>query len=473
MTRLKITQSTLQDILLLKSKNKDVATIAREVDLNRMQVAAILAHETMRLGAEPPAEVTSLAAERSEGAAAETDYWVSESSRPRVVGRESTRVVEDEPKDEPVGGIYVGDDIDLENPATWEPVSSQNPHLMIMGESGSGKTYAAQCLVAELAQAGLPSIVFDYGQSFELGDLEEAFTKCCNPQEFPIGEQGLALNPLEIAPPDVKGPNQVATRLADVFDATFQLGDIQRKVLIDATLHVYRQSGIIPEDPKTWKNRPPNVRLLQDGIDAIAADKQNANARSAAGLSARLTNFFMLASFTDEMWSWDQLIDDPEQRVNILQFRGLEGKTRRVLVEMLLWHLFFHLKGHGQSPLRVFCVLDEAHHLSFRESGPLSALLREARKFGLGIIFASQQPEDFSPVAYSNSASKLIFQTSDPKLKVSKILAGKVDNFDRPEEIRDAIGTLKRGNALFITRNRGHLVHVADFPKRSTLWQHQ
>ena len=46
-----------------------------------------------------------------------------------------------------------------------------NPHLMIMGESGSGKTYAVQCLVAELAQRKVPSILFDYGQSFELQHL--------------------------------------------------------------------------------------------------------------------------------------------------------------------------------------------------------------------------------------------------------------------------------------------------------------
>jgi DNA helicase HerA-like ATPase len=181
----------------------------------------------------------------------------------------------------------------------------------------------------------------------------------------------------------------------------------------------------------------------------------------------------MLASFRPGKWSWDELIENKAARVHVLQFRGLEGKTQRVLVEVLLWHLFFHLKSHGQQSLRVFLVLDEAHHLSFRETGPLNGLLREARKFGLGIIFASQQPEDFSPVAYSNSASKLVFQTSDPKLKVSKFLAGKVENFNRPEEIRDAIGGLPRGEALFITRNRGLRVRIADFAKRTTLWQHR
>ena len=473
----KIPQATVQEILRLHSQNRDAAAIAQTLNLHRMEVAAILAHERIRSRrGQGPRELVSVATNLAERVGAETDSWLGESTRAPIAKRQHTPRSAIGHADEKLSGVYVGDEVDLDTPATWEPTNAQrvqNPHLMIMGESGSGKTYAAQCLVAELAHSGIPSIIFDYGQSFELDAVDPAFRKYCDPKEYAIGEKGLALNPLEISPQDSRGPNQVATRIADVFDATFQLGDIQRKVLVDAVISVYRQAGIVTENPKTWSKQPPNIRLLQDAIDELAVNKQYPNQRSAAGLGARLTNFFMLAAFRDEKWSWDDLIDDPVRRVNILQFRGLEGKTQRVLVEMLLWHLFFHLKAHGQNTLRVFCVLDEAHHLSFRENGPINSLLREARKFGLGIIFASQQPEDFNPVAYSNSASKLIFQTSDPKLKVSRFLAGKAENFEKPEEIRDVIGTLEQGHALLITKNRGHVVHIADFPKRSTLWQHQ
>jgi hypothetical protein len=183
--------------------------------------------------------------------------------------------------------------------------------------------------------------------------------------------------------------------------------------------------------------------------------------------------FFMLSSFRSdgETWSWDALLNDAKHKVHILQFRGLEGKTQRVLVELLLWHLFFYLKSHGQSGLRLYAVLDEAHHLSFRESGPVDSLLREARKFGLGLVFASQQPEDFSPAAYSNSASKLIFQTTDPTLRVSKFLAAKCANYTAPEEISQIISVLRQGEAFFITKNRGYVIKLADFKKRATLWR--
>jgi hypothetical protein len=225
---------------------------------------------------------------------------------------------------------------------------------------------------------------------------------------------------------------------------------------------------------QSWRKSPPSVRALRDAIDDLAADKQNyPSYKNAAGLSARLATFFMLAAFRtdDAQWSWERLIHDKASLVHILQFRGLEGKTQRVLVELLLWHLFYHLKSQGQKPLHVFCVLDEAHHISFRENGPMNALLREARKFGIGLIFASQQPEDFSPVAYSNSASKLIFQTSDPTLKISRYLTSKSSNFNRSENIRDIISELKQGEAFFMTKNRGYTVRIADLATRATMWK--
>jgi DNA phosphorothioation-dependent restriction protein DptH len=343
---------------------------------------------------------------------------------------------------------------------------------MIMGESGSGKTYAVQCLVAELAQRKVPSILFDYGQSFELQHLDPAFKKFAGIREHLIGEEGLPINPLQIFTTDTQGPKSVATRVSDVFDVAFHLGDIQRKVVIDAIRSAFEKAGISESNSSTWTKDLPTLLALQNVLEEMSGNKEYPNWKNAGGVAARLMTFFMLTSFRSdaEKWSWDSLLKDSKHKVHVLQFRGLEGKTQRVLVELLLWHLFFYLKSTGQSPLRLYCVLDEAHHLSFREGGPVDLLLREARKFGLGIMFASQQPEDFSPPAFSNSASKLVFQTSDPTLKVSKRLATKCSNYSSPEDIREVISVLPQGRAFFITKNRGHVVALADFKKRATLW---
>ncbi len=467
----KVPQSVAKLIFELADQ-KEPAEIAQILNLKKVQVSTLLAYNKQLQ------TKTHEAAERSEVELPEpieaAEIEVEPPKKVTVKAKEAS-TEEDEEETAKDHGVYVGDDADYGDAIYWNPQdagAAMNPHLMIMGESGSGKTYAVQCLVAELAQRKVPSILFDYGQSFELQHLDPAFKKFAGIREHLIGEEGLPINPLQIFATDTQGPKSVATRVSDVFDAAYHLGDIQRKVVIDAIRSAFDKACISETDSTTWTKDLPTLLALQNVLEEMSANKEYSNYKNAGGVAARLMTFFMLTSFRSdiEKWSWDSLLTDAKHKVHVLQFRGLEGKTQRVLVELLLWHLFFFLKSSGQHPLRLYCVLDEAHHLSFREGGPTDYLLREARKFGLGIIFASQQPQDFSPPAFSNSASKLVFQTSDPTLKVSKLLSSKCSNYSSPEDIKEVISVLPQGRAFFITKNRGHVVALADFRKRATLW---
>jgi len=193
----KLSDSVVRDILRLAAENKDAATIAQILDLHRLEVTAIMHFQERRTNkgstnasfdsrAEEPPSVAPTRTQDSEPV--ETAFEPAPDLSTHR-GRIDTEVVEGNA----ASGLYLGDDVELDTPVWWEPSNSrvvQNPHLMIMGESGSGKTYAAQCLVAEMAQAGIPSIIFDYGQSFELEALERPFIKYCNPTEHRIGEEG-------------------------------------------------------------------------------------------------------------------------------------------------------------------------------------------------------------------------------------------------------------------------------------------
>lgn len=477
----KISEVVAREVVRLHESQTDPSDIAQQLNLKEAQVAAIIAYSRFQ-------SAEGQSALRNEGVRQSRDREIEEDSdRSTIVEEyvsvsEPTRSVEepsehsdDEDEEEQDQGIFVGNDIDYSGSLYWNPEDADavnNPHMMIVGESGSGKTYATLCLTAELAHRGLPTIIFDYAQGFELEQLEEIYKKYIRVQEFRIGEEGISLNPLQIFPKDIKGPLSVATRVSDVFDAVYHLGHIQTKVLIEAIIATFEKAGILPGDSASWKRDPPNFAHLQQTLDEFASDKAYANTKNAMTLSARLMPFFMLSSFgsTGRTWSWEGLFADPEFKVHVLQFRGLEGKTQNVTLEILLWHLFFYLKSHGKSKLRIYIVLDEAHHLSFREGGPIDLLLREARKFGLGVIFASQQPEDFSQVAFDNTASKLVFQTADPTLKVSRFISAKCSSYDSPESIREVISVLKQGDALFVTQNNGYQVRIADLRTRATLW---
>ena len=120
---------------------------------------------------------------------------------------------------------------------------------------------------------------------------------------------------------------------------------------------------------------------------------------------------FVFNTFQDNGLSldWQDMLDSRD-RVFVIQLQGLEHSLERAVTEFLLWNLIGFVESVGPGPVRCFVILDEAHKLAFVPGSPTEKLLREGRKFGLGLILASQQPEDFSRVAFANTATKMVFQ---------------------------------------------------------------
>jgi DNA phosphorothioation-dependent restriction protein DptH len=156
--------------------------------------------------------------------------------------------------------------------------------------------------------------------------------------------------------------------------------------------------------------------------------------------------------------------------VFILQLKGLEQSLERAVTEFLLWNFIGYIEALGPSPLRCFIVLDEAHKLSFERGSPVEKLLREGRKFGLGLILASQQPEDFSPVAFANTATKIVFQVGDERSKISRQLHRKIRNAHSFAELYQIITKLPRGWSYIVTENIGRVVRIASFRDRTKRW---
>lgn len=146
--------------------------------------------------------------------------------------------------------------------------------------------------------------------------------------------------------------------------------------------------------------------------------------------------------------------------------KGLEHTLERAVTEFLLWNLIGYMESLGPGKLRCFVVRVEAHKLSFDEGSPVERILREGRKFGLALILSSQQPEDSSTVAFSNTTTKIVFQVSDPIGAISRRLAQNAGNLSSPKELAEAIQILRRGMAVVVANNYASTVQITPFPER-------
>ena len=373
-----------------------------------------------------------------------------------------------------VAPVLVGTDAQGEE-VHWNPDphgGSANPHVLILGESGFGKTYTVSCLLAELAQQNIPSIVFDYGQGFTLRAAPKPFVQHANPVEIEASRDGVDINPLQIFPSDLHGPVNVAQRVADTFARVYpQIGVQQHAVLRQAILDVMADVGIQLDAPDSWDRDLPAFDSLRQKLATYANGPNNAQRRFADSVASHISTVFVFNTFrpNGQKLAWFAMTR-PAARSFILQLNGLEHSLERAVTEFLLWNFVGFMQSLGPGPLRCFVVLDEAHKLSFDRGSPVEKLLREGRKFGIGVILASQQPEDFSPVAFANTATKIVFQISDERSVVSRQLHRKIRNSHSFAQLFELITKLPRGCAYVVTENVGRVVRIQSFEERALRW---
>ena len=74
-------------------------------------------------------------------------------------------------------------------------------------------------------------------------------------------------------------------------------------------------------------------------------------------------------------------------------------------------------------------VIDEAHKLSYDDT--LTELIREARKYGVGILLASQSVKDFDRIVFDMVGTKVALQLEGDDAKVMAENLGLTDKNDR------------------------------------------
>jgi hypothetical protein len=304
------------------------------------------------------------------------------------------------------------------------PLESLRRHTVIFAGSGSGKTVLIRRLVEECARQGVSAIVLDPNNDLaRLGDpwpetpsgwgpgdderasdyLEHTDVTIWTPRV--VSGRPLAFQPLPDFGPVRDSPDEFDQAIRAAVEALAPRAGVngatklaqQGKAVLTEALLAYARSGNTGLHGFT-----EFLAELPDGVSRMAR---------AAKLAHDVAETLKAAMVTDPLFGGHGTAADPgvlltpppgkRARVSVISFVGLNSdEQRQSFVNQLQMALFAWIKRNpaGSRPLGGLFVMDEAQTLAPSTgrtpcTASSIALASQARKYGLGLVFATQAPK--------------------------------------------------------------------------------
>jgi Bacterial protein of unknown function (DUF853) len=326
-------------------------------------------------------------------------------------------------------------------PALWCPPLLSNGHLVLIGGSGAGKTTALRHITAQLRALGLPVFILDFhGDITPVGSPERLY-------RFEYAANSVFVNPFHLDPKYRLIPMRLRDQFIEAWKRRYYTMGIQQyNFLVDLIDQAFASKGIT-SDPATWTKQVDFGDVIQAFEDSDAADSVKDKIR------AYVRNFSEWQIFHGgESIAVEQFLDE-SVRLDVSQ---LDEAARSILADVVLRRLFLLCNAMGAlqdkagwDKFRAYVVIDEAQILMGSQGDVKASLSRytaEARKFGIGLILATQLKDNVPEEIWGNVDTRLFMQALDPNERARNAKAAGV-----PE---DTLRTLNRGEAILTSSSQ-------------------
>ena len=332
----------------------------------------------------------------------------------------------------PVPAIALGVDSLTGADVQWPLTIKGNPHLLIAGLPGMGKTTCLLNLCRQMVTAGVHPIIFSYHQ-----DIDEQLVDLVTSVRF-VDFDGLGFNPLTVTNPEsARAHLDVAGSLRDIFAAIFpELGDLQCESIRRAIKESFSEVG--------WTGSRTGAREPEFGrfVEILRAEPKPD--RGLRTLLARLTEledygFFEPGEKTrDSLWTSDR---PTVVRIHTTQNDALQ----RAFASLVFYGLYKDMFRRGiQERITHALIFDEAHRAAGLKLIPTMA--KECRKYGISLVVASQEAKDFDMSLFSAVANYLVLRLTEAD---AKALVRNVATARQERTLIDKIKQMDRFRALY------------------------
>jgi DNA phosphorothioation-dependent restriction protein DptH len=336
-------------------------------------------------------------------------------------------------------GIALGDDFLTGAPVRWAMTIKGNPHLLVAGLPGMGKTTCLLNMCQQMLKADVRPIVFSYHE-----DIDQRLQEIVGSVRF-VDYHGLGFNPLQVLDRSSRTAYlDVAGALRDIFVAVYpELGDVQGERIRKAIKDSFIEQGWA--DPVVQIAELPEP-LFARFVDLLRSDpKPDRGLRTLLGRLEELSDygFFDATESQTSLWESD--------RPTVIRIHATQNENlQKAFASLVFYGLYKDMFRRGiQSRITHSVIFDEAHRAAKLRLIPTMA--KECRKYGISLVLASQEAKDFNISVFSAIANYLVLRLNEAD---AKVLVRNVASSDQERALIDRIKQMERFKALYFAEGK-------------------
>jgi hypothetical protein len=341
-----------------------------------------------------------------------------------AISRRSLLVYPPEPPMEvlfgdPTNSIYIGRTKIFNVPFYWSFENVANPHIAVVGISGSGKSYFIKTFLLRSAFVwNSNALIIDWA-----GEYKD-WVKQSGGKVISLGK-GSYLNLLDL------GGMKPYDRIKQVMRTLELLTDIanypeQRRLTEQAIEKIYVESKFRMDvrEQKDELGKPLSAPTLKDVVRVLTEQAQVGSYEFPAELENAIYRLRQFTKSGEDFFAQQSTVKLDELITSGLvdmDLSGLPDETSRALAALTLLQFIkekMRLEGASNvKGLKLLIVLDEAWKIGKEDNSDAVMIVREGRKYNFAMIIASQNPTDISEAIFSNVGTTFIL-----KVKFEKFL---------------------------------------------------
>lgn len=340
---------------------------------------------------------------------------------------------------DPSNSIFIGTTRRFEIPFTWTFTTLTNPHISVVGITGSGKSFFVKTFLVRASYVwGTNALIIDWAGEYKAWVIQSGGIVVS------LGK-GDTINMMDLAG---MRPIDRAKQIMNSLDIISDISEFpeQRRLTSEAMEQAYLNAGFVLTGLAPLGKEAPTLKdvarlldeKLQEGTYQYPAELENAIYRLKQ-FSREGQDYFAKKSTID----FGKIINSGLVDIDLSSLP--DEKFRALAALFILQTLKEKMRSEGWSAtkgLKTLVVLDEAWKVASDERSDAITIVREGRKYQFGLIVASQNPTDINEAIFSNVGTNIIL-----RIKFQKFVDYIQGSLNFSQFIRSEINKLGVGEA--------------------------